>query len=304
MEVLVACPKNILWVDIETGRYEVVESGRTEYYGISWTREGLCFSHSNIDNASLGTEESYRNSIKGTVSVARRTSAAFLSQPHQIVCNNGKVICTNTGRNAIGILDTQTLEYENFWINDKKWDRLGPKGTGNHFNSVYVKGGKLYVCAHNWERPSKIFIVDLTTKVIEKYISMEASLWAHNVCRVQGQTLVCATNRGQLIEASSGEILCQAEKRVLTRGLAISRDLILMGQSVWDGSRAARNHSDGGIWVLDRKSYKKLSFIKLKKSGCVHEIRITTEKDYAHFGDEWVDFPGIKTRGKIYGGNR
>lgn len=290
MKALVACPKRLIWLDVETARWETAEDSRPEYYGISWNDE-LCLSHSNIDNAELGSEESYRNSIKGTISAGDRTSKPFLSQPHQIVCWEEKVICTNTGRNAIAIVD-KTMSFENAWVNPIKWDRLGDGKTGNHFNSVYVRAGKLYVCAHNWEKPSRIFVINPITKVVEEHFDMTGSVWAHNVCFLDDKLLSCATNRGELVDVKTGDVLWRSKERILTRGLAITNDVVLVGTSVWDGSRKARHASDGGIWVLDRKTFKELSFVELKDSGCVNEIRITTERDYAHFGDEWIDFPG------------
>ena len=108
MLALVATPRFLLLVDLESRRVSVIEDGRQEYYGITWRPGGdqLILSHSGLDNESLVDLESYALSEVGWISAGPLHSSRFLSQPHQILCGpDGRVICTNTGRNSVVVID-------------------------------------------------------------------------------------------------------------------------------------------------------------------------------------------------------
>ena len=105
---LVATTSWLLLVDLKSKQVQPVEKERPEYYGISWFPgdKELVLSHSGLDNASLVDIAAYAQSETGWLSKGGLSSRTFLSQPHQILCApDGKVICANTGRNAVNIFD-------------------------------------------------------------------------------------------------------------------------------------------------------------------------------------------------------
>ncbi len=119
---VVATIQYILLVDLTTKQVVPLVKHRPEYYGISWFRNAasLVLSHSRIDNATLLDLRSYVHSEVGIISLGENESAPFLSAPHQILCApDGRVICTNTGRNAITVFDPQQPTYfQEFKLSD------------------------------------------------------------------------------------------------------------------------------------------------------------------------------------------
>ncbi|MCA6109490.1 hypothetical protein [Bradyrhizobium cenepequi] len=105
---LVATASYLLLVDLVDRVTTPIEEHRREYYGISWFADGtdLVLSHSGLDNQTLVDMVTYAQSEVGWISAGALESGRFLSQPHQILClTDGKVACTNTGRNAVTIID-------------------------------------------------------------------------------------------------------------------------------------------------------------------------------------------------------
>jgi len=47
-------------------------------------------------------------------------------------------------------------------------------------------------------------------------------------------------------------------------------------------SALSRRWSDGGFWILDRKTLMTLNLVKFKKTGCVNELRLINSKDDCH----------------------
>ena len=108
---IISTPRFLLLIDLTSKRVTPLESGREEYYGISWFPDDneLLLSHSLVDNSSLVGISSYAMSEVGILSKGKFSTPGFLSQPHQIFCaTDGRVICTNTGRNAVCTVDLRT----------------------------------------------------------------------------------------------------------------------------------------------------------------------------------------------------
>src|SRR4029077_1505002 len=132
---------------------------RTEYYGISWQPGGkdLFLSHSGLDNESLIDITAYALSETGWISYSKGETGKFLSQPHQIICApDGRVVCANTGRNCVTVIDPAKPGYfQEARISESRWDRVSPaQDTGDHLNSVFIKGDRLYVAAHRFNKGS------------------------------------------------------------------------------------------------------------------------------------------------------
>jgi hypothetical protein len=286
MRLLVACPSWLFLVDSVTHEIDVVEHLRNEYYGISWDLQGnLCLSHSGLDNDNMLSVEDYVNSEVGTLTLGQRQRTGCLSTPHQLLCHEQFVIATNTGRNCLTVFRQEDLFYFHKWLNDVRWDRLGAQNKiGHHFNSVTFYDRRLYVLAHNLDRCS--FILEVSWPELEVIRQIDTTaLWAHNIwLRENEEIIVCNSKQGSLLEVNSNSTVWSAESdRVITRGLACAEDRVFVGISKLSG-RSERHTSDGGIAILDAKTFQQIDYISLPHSGAVHEVRVLDAADACHHG--------------------
>jgi hypothetical protein len=124
---LVSTTRALLLVELDAKRVVQLEWDRGEYYGISWFpgSEDLVLTHSLLDNERLVDVATYAQSEIGILSAGGRHTQGFLSQPHQIVCgSDGRVICTNTGRNTISVLDLMRPDIiQEARISPARWTR-------------------------------------------------------------------------------------------------------------------------------------------------------------------------------------
>lgn len=287
MRALVACPHRLLLVDVATREVTVLEDHRPEYYGVSWTHDGLnlCLSHSGIDNGAIQSLEDYVSAERGTISLGARQTGEALTQPHQLLCTPEHVIAANTGRNCLTVVRQEDLFYRHHWLEESKWDRMGrDRCTGSHFNSVFLKDDRLFVLAHNHQNPSYLLVLDWPSLETIAKVPTPAR-WAHNIWPVeQGFWITCDTKRGALIEIASGKTIWSCGRpNSLTRGLACDGSVLLIGDSA-ERAREARADSHGGIYVLDVVSFKLLDYVELPYAGMVHEIRLLDVPDLCHHG--------------------
>ena len=79
MQLLIATARFVLEYHTEERSLHVLDSGRGEYYGISWDHDGTRFaiSRSHVENDKLQTLEDYAASEVGTVSVIGEDKLQF-----------------------------------------------------------------------------------------------------------------------------------------------------------------------------------------------------------------------------------
>jgi len=296
MHLLIACPRRLFLLDTVTRELGVVGDDAPEYYGISWTPDGLelATTHSGLDNATLLTLEDYVDSECGHLRLGGRQGVQGLSQPHQVLCTNDHVLITNTGRNCITVARQDDLFFRHVWIDEVRWDRKSrDHACGRHLNSVFFKNDRLFVLAHNNDRASEL--LELTWPGLElTRVSPTHASSAHNIwVRPDGEVFVCDSMNGSLLEAHSGRTLWKsAIPNVWTRGLACAGDYIFVGMSQ-AADRLGRTKSDGGVWILDRNTFQEIDFIVLPKSGGVHELRVVDEPDECHHGRPLLKVPPL-----------
>ncbi len=285
MKLLVACPSRILLVDTEDRSVAVVEDSAPEYYGVSWTPDGrdLCVAHSGIEIASLDTFDDYADTERGWLTVGGRRSSPCLSLAHQVHCLERHVLVTNTQRNCLTVFRTEDLYFHHHWFDSVRWDRRGRRNhCGSHFNSLAVRDGRLYVLAHNFDRPSYVLVLSWPGLEVIERIDCPVG-HTHNVWpTADGRVIVCDSLHGRLIEAASGETVWPCgDPNAFTRGLACHGNYLFVGKSA-QSAPSARLTSDGGVWVLDRDSWRVLDFIPLPGSGVVNEVRLVDVPDECH----------------------
>lgn len=294
MKLLMASPLEIFYFDTSSKTKQVIENNRLNYYGITWDSNGFIYlGHTNLQRSELGPKNDSVNHEKGYISnlLSKQTSDLILAAPHQILYsnlnNNYELLVCNTGRNCITVFD-EKLYSRHLWPNiSKKWDMRNGKKVGFHINSVYAVNGMLYVLCHGWSTNSFFYTYDYSKDLWSLPKELPKTQWAHNIwIDEEGEIIVCNTRHGSL-STSRGEILwfC-GNNNSLTRGMAANKDYIFIGKTPFIHDRITRvgNSKDGGVWILDRQTYKELEYISIPDSGGITEIRLLDEVDFCHNG--------------------
>lgn len=280
---------HLLLVDLNSKRVIPLERDRSEYYGISWFPDGqeLVLSHSGLDNSKLHDIHAYANSELGWISHGQQCTEPFLSAPHQILCaSDGRIVSTNTGRNAITVVDLKKPGFfQEKRLSDARWDRLSIQEiTGDHLNSVFEKDGLLYVVAHGHHHGSLLAVLSYPELELISLKPLEGRTGLHNIwLSDQGQKIACHSNIGALIDVDENSIIWEAGSPIFTRGLAVSTDFMVVGESQMTG-RDLRRSSMSGLWILERNTFNALDYICLGPYGAVNEVRLLNVVDLAHHG--------------------
>jgi hypothetical protein len=169
------------------------------------------------------------------------------------------------------------------YLNEIRWDDKNINRKGNHFNSVHKHGDKVFVLAHNYERPSEIYELNWPDLYVENIQVCDAG-WAHNIWVSDLGKVICDSKNNRLYNASTNETFWQSnETGTLTRGLAVSDDLIFAGYSSFS-ERHDRFWKTGGVWIIDKNTHKTLKKIPIPGSGDINEIRLLDKADECHNG--------------------
>ena len=301
MLAAVSTPHFLLAVDIESHTLAVIESHRREYYGISWRPDchDLVLSHSGLDNGSLTDLTSYSQSEVGWISVGASDCIGALSQPHQIlVGSDGRVICTNTGRNSLLVLDPDAPGYfQESRLHRDRWDRLTPdQRAGLHINSLFEAAGVLSVVAHGFQSGSRLIRLAYPSLTLLAEEPIHGFTGLHNYCRFEsGAALACGSPQGMLIDPHSGECCWRSDGGGYLRGLAVGPDHVIVGVSP-NCSRAERGIVSSQIAVIDRQSWQAVDVIELGPFGVVHDIRLLDLPDEAHHGHPFLGANSLREK--------
>lgn len=289
MLALVATPRFLLLVDVDSRAVTVVEDARPEYYGITWRPGGthLILSHSGLDNESLIDLRSYALSEVGWVTEGDQQSPRFLSQPHQILCGpDGRVVCTNTGRNSVVVVDLERPgHFQEARLHEDRWDRLEPAaGTGLHLNSLFLRGTQLIVLAHGFAAGSQLITLDYPSLEVQEAVPVADATGMHNYAVTErGERLACVSSRGMLVDPHTLDVHWRSGSAGYLRGMAVAGDRVLLGESPQTG-RQLRTSAVSGLWVIDRSTWQTLDYIELGPYGVVNEVRLLDVADEAHHG--------------------
>ncbi len=286
MKALAATLDNLLLIDLETRKIQIIETHRRNYYGISWWEdsEHPILSHSVVTRWNPKTLDDYA-ATQGYLSCGEtQISPNMLISPHQIFCTpNGWVITTNTGRNRITIFDSCTGFVKDLMINNINWDHVGDDRCGEHFNSVFVKNNRMYILAHGLKKYSYVLEYSFPECQLLSRYEIPKRTGLHNIwINESGRMISCHSAAGELIDIKSGETLWSGSA-FFSRGLAVTSDLIVVGDSEI-AMRDDRVRSQSGLWLIDRKSMRTIDYIPLGSVGSLHEVRILDVPDEAHHG--------------------
>ena len=286
MHLLVSTPLQILLVDPLSKKVSVVRTGDGYYYGISHRGNTVVLTHSWGPLGYFAEDDS------------SWFSKIHLIQPHQVEWVEDKILVANTGRNCLSVFTENGDLFQDIYFNEIRLDDKDHGRFGNHFNSVYKNANKVFVVAHNYDRPSEVWVLtwpDLN--ILETIVTQ--SHWAHNVWNGELGLVVCNSKAGDLQNVLTGETLWSSNQDgVITRGLAVSDRYIFVGCSTYN-ERKERYWKNGGIWIIDRQTLQTVDKIVLPGSGDVQEIRFVGNViDDAHYNGAipWGAVANIRQR--------
>ncbi len=289
MKCLVTTARFLLLVDLETSQVTPLDGSQTDWYGVSWFPgdADLVLGQSGIDNNSVSSFEDMARSEQGYLAHGSRRTGRFLASPHQLTCaSDGRVICSNTGRNCITVVDlNRPGQVQEARLSEGRWDKWDPgTDSGDHINSVFEQGDRLYVIAHRFRKGSVLAEFSYPELELVSARPIGTLSGVHNVwIGADGEALTCASHEGGLANAHDGSIVWSSGHNVYTRGLAVSDEMIVVGESAYT-ERVHRNFSISGLWLVDRQTMRSLDYIYLGPFGGVHDVRLIDVADHAHHG--------------------
>lgn len=294
LRLLVATPLHLLLLDLQSGQVHEIRSGDGEYYGLTWRGDAMLVAHSRASNEALLNHEDLAAAECGEVAsygadgdVLARTPQRLLLA-HQIEWVEDRLLVVDTGRERLSAYAADGALIQDVALGEMTWDR-GPDGRlGHHFNSVHRSGDRVWIVAHNHDRPSEVWELSWPELEIVAVHVTEAA-WAHNVWEGALGLVICDSRSGGLREVRSGETIWTAEDEgAIARGLAVSADHLFIGRSESSG-RHGRLVNDSGLWIVDRKTLTTVEQLRFPGLGCVNEIRLLDQADECHNGEPFAD---------------
>jgi hypothetical protein len=269
MQLLISTPLHLFLLDPATGQISCLRSGDGYYYGITAKEGTVVLTHTG------GYLQYFHDQAKPQITIKN------LVQPHQVEWIDENVIVANTGRNCLSVFDEKGNFIKDIYLNSIREDDKEKNRQGNHFNSVHREGNRIYVVAHNYERPSEVWT--LTWPGLDVIGSQGTGAeWAHNIWIGEWGMVICDSKNGSLNEVISGRTIWESkEKPVMARGLAVSKDHIFIGCSSIN-PRLERYWKDAAIWILDRTTLQPVEKLILPGGGDIHEIRLVGVPDACH----------------------
>lgn len=288
MNLLLSTSRGIVSYEEETRSFRRVLPELTETYGISWTPDGqqllVACTTGHGHRLTFDDLDGYARSEVGTIFCGASHSLECLSAPHQIHCvNDTYLMIANTGRNAVVKMRLDDFCMSTHRIDDVFWDRFDPLGKqGSHINSVFHQGDTVYMVAHNFQKGTKIYALSWPAIHVKQIWSFVVG-GMHNVACLDGRLLVCDSLHGCLVDALTGSTVWSNGGIGMTRGLAANDRYVFVGESSY-ATRDQRANSSGGIWVLERGTFRAVEYLEIPGVGGVNEIRITDDADRCHHG--------------------
>jgi hypothetical protein len=211
-------------------------------------------------------------------------------QPHQIECNGASIVCANSGRNCITVFGLD-LSPHHCYPTTARYDIGAGERKANHFNSVHISGGVLYVLAHNYANPSAVWMFGWPSLELIDVVGTNTS-WSHNIMRNDADCWVCNSKAGAVYSLREHrDIWTMKPGGFITRGLAATSDYLFVGLTPV-AARGDRKNCDSAICVLDRNTLGVLQTYRFEAVGGIHEIRLLDVADDCHGGRiipaEWL----------------
>ena len=130
-----------------------------------------------------------------------------------------------------------------------------------HFNSLTFRGNRAFVLAHNWDYGSFALELEMEWKSQGpgrvQLIAVHQALGreAHDVVHDRDTLHVLDSAHGVLILRSRSEhrlALSRVAATTFARGMALSRDYILVCYGIWSAEKSGRARTESRVCVIDR----------------------------------------------------
>lgn len=273
MRVMVSSRFAVQVVDIETGQVESLPLDYNyPYFGITWNTDHLFLARRWYDRLGadvqvFGTSLNLIDTIMG--------GHPDMANVHQIQWwDNALFVCCpnrpETERGAVLIYRDGEIRT---WYPFEELDMFG-------VNSIFFEPGKVFLIAHN-RGPS--YLLKFSYPGLKPTWRCQIGNEAHNVARWKEQ-LVILDSHGSCARFVEGK---SVPLEGYPRGLAISDENIVIGQSYHISDREKRlQDKEGGLIILNHQ-WERQSYINLNQ-GHVYDVRFLDVPDYAHHGQPWT----------------
>jgi hypothetical protein len=319
MRALATTFSSVLDLDIDLSRgsisSRVIENDKGIYFGLTRSRGSILYAARNQDiHKGKPSPDAGSNQIcslrSGSGSVSPLIVDGQLRDLHQIRALGRWLFVVQGEGSSLAIYDgkrgqlVRHVELEPFVPADMRHE--GPEhypADPYHFNSIAFDGRRALVLAHNWQHGS--FALELSFRIGRSgpddfnLVEVHRSLgtYAHDIARVGGILYVLDSGGGQLItrapEQRTFPILTEGAKP-FPRGLAITKDLVLIGYGEASDYRDARVASPTRLRVLDRTALSVVMDVAIGSFGNSCDILVISERDLTDcspaFWRHWLPF--------------
>lgn len=274
--ILVTTFERVLLVTLtptyEVARVRVVHEGRGIYFGIARHGRRLWIVERNLDiNKAQRTAKAPVNGIAGWwcpwIGPLRRTGPTVthpdFDDLHQIAWDEGALFVTTGHTPFLVRHDVRTGKTTDVPVEDLLPDHLrcieGVNPDKYHINSVAVTGNRLWVLAHNWDRPSFAVGMDLaaarTGRAEASEIIEDLGSCCHDVLPAFGALWVLDSGGAALVRVGTdGQMRYSVDGeggKPFPRGLAQVDDRLVLAYGSWADEREARINSVSFLRVFD-----------------------------------------------------
>jgi hypothetical protein len=265
VQLLIATSHSLLVVDSEDGLAQVVSRDRDlSYHGLALSSDAIFVAARDrlpTPNGELAKEAPGKILVYD-YGLAQRDAlvAPFpMRQLHQIGYHAGCLYAACTFDNMVAVHDGAA------WT---KWYPLPDKRDEdiNHFNSILIRDGHIYIMAHNYNRgPSQVLDFDLATRrLLDRF---DLGYQAHNLWIAGGDVYACdsahgwiTSRRQQIVHETGG----------FPRGVAVAKRRSVVGVSELT-VRKNREYTSGRLLVYAPR-FRLLRTIVLEREGMVHDL--------------------------------
>jgi hypothetical protein len=272
MRAIVSTFSSLLWLDIDLHAREVrtdlIEDRRGRYFGL--TRMGDRILVAARRDAESGPGAIYSFDSKG-ITAECVLEHKHLSDLHQIrVLGPWLFIIVGEG-SLVAVFDTRTwklvqcIELEPFVPAHLRHEAPSNRPTDvYHFNSLTFNRNRLFVLAHNHGRAS--FALEIMLDLKENRPEAIGLAAVHEGLGACSHDFVYDDGTLHVLDSSSGSVILRGESvdtRIelakeacvaFLRGMAVSRDHLVVSHGTWAAERESRVYGNSAISVIDRRS--------------------------------------------------
>lgn len=245
----------------------------TAHWGITWNEDYIYATHNRVvhhEERPKISQEIITFGRNGMVLKTLPIAHNLFTRGHQIQYYQGYLYITDTGSNCIQRVNCDTLRSQGMIPNAEKFGE-----DLDHINSLFIDSGKLYIgCLEG-----TVYVYDIETLGLIRELTFPKEV--HNVFILEDQILTNHSNHGEIVNSSED---CFLKVGVYNRGIVITDEHILVGQSTRLIRERREGDSEGYINIFNRTTKEKIGRIVLPTIGQVLEIRCLDQKDYAHNG--------------------